>query len=253
MVAGLFSGAPGRLSVSYASASRTGGRERNEDSVLAIERDGGYCFVVADGLGGHGLGDEASKMLVEAFAREFAGAADNREFLARAFDAAQECILSSQEARGLNNQMKTTAVALSIIGGKCAWGHVGDSRLYRFRRGAPIGRTLDHSVPQVLAQSGEISEREIATHPDRALLLRAVGDRWSGPQYEISKETRLHRHTGFLLCSDGLWERVPAEGLAPPPGADAEAWLAAALGEAESAGQGAGDMDNYSAVVVIVE
>ena len=251
--------------MSYASASRIGGRERNEDSVLALELGGSYCFVVADGLGGHGFGDEASRLLVEAFAREFDGAADNREFLAHAFDRAQECILSSQEARGLNNQMKTTAVALSFIGGKCAWGHVGDSRLYRFRRGALVGRTLDHSVTQMLALAGEISEREIAAHPDRARLMRAVGDRWSGPQYEISKEARLHRHTEFMLCSDGLWERVPPEGLAPPPGADAAGWLSAALAAAEgagqsagqgagqSAGQGAGIMDNYSAVVVIVE
>jgi len=241
------------LSVSYAAVSRTGGRERNEDSILTLERDGGYCFAAADGLGGHGFGQEASKLLTEVFAREFGGVAGNRKFLAHAFNRAQEEILALQALEGAINQMKTTAVALSIIGGKCAWGHVGDSRLYYFKRGVLSKRTLDHSVPQVLALSGEISECDIATHPDRSRLLCALGDKWDEPRYELSKEISLRRDTAFLLCTDGVWECLTDRKLAPPAGAGADAWLSAIIDEVLYAGQNSKDIDNYSAIAVTIK
>jgi len=225
--------------------------ERNEDSILELELDGRYCFVVADGLGGHGYGEDASKLLVEVFEREFKDATDNCGFLARAFDRAQEEILSLQDKMGATNQMKTTAVALSIMDGKCAWAHVGDSRLHHFRRGVLAGRTIDHSVPQMLALSGEITEEEIRKHPDRSRLLRAVGDKWDAPRYEISKEIPLRKVSALLLCSDGFWEHLSGGSLCPPPGAEAKAWLEKMQEEAEKTAI-AEEMDNYSAIAICV-
>ncbi|MCL2577110.1 MAG: protein phosphatase 2C domain-containing protein [Defluviitaleaceae bacterium] len=223
-----------KFSVTFAAASRIGKRERNEDSVISLVKDDRYCFVVADGLGGHGLGDLASKTLTYVFSREFdrcTNMKSNRIFLSHAFDCAQEEILALQAARGIKKyQAKTTAVALSIFNGKYAWGHVGDSRLYRFNRDILISRTFDHSVPQILALSNEISEDEISTHPDRSLLLHAFGDEWDEPKYEISKETSLKRGNSFFLCTDGVWEYAKIK---PPHNMEItpDVWLSVIMSE----------------------
>jgi len=240
------------LSVSYAAVSKVGSRERNEDSVLELEQDGQYCFVVADGLGGHSFGDKASRLLTETFAHEFKNASDNRKFLAHAFERAQEEILVMQSTMCAKDQMKTTAVALSISGKKCAWGHVGDSRLYLFYRGVLVTRTLDHSVPQMLAMAGEITDSDIANHPDRARLLRAVGDKWEKPQYEIAKEIMLRRDTAFLLCTDGVWEWLSDSMPAPQRGADAGSWLSEVINRLEHTIGEMANIDNYSAITVII-
>ena len=241
------------FTVSFAFVSKAGNRERNEDSVCALARDGKYCFAVADGLGGHEFGAEASALLTDAVEREFETAFNNHMFIKAVFERAQAEILAKQEEKNANNHMRTTAVLLSISGKKYAFAHIGDSRLYYFKRLALAARTEDHSVPQVLALAGEITEADIATHPDRARLLRVLGDKWEKPQYEIAKERPLRRHTAFLLCSDGFWEYLPSTNFAPLPGQDANSWLAALLAKVEQAGQGSGrDMDDYSAVAVTV-
>ncbi|MCL2573825.1 MAG: protein phosphatase 2C domain-containing protein [Defluviitaleaceae bacterium] len=244
------------FAVSYAAATCIGGRESNEDSVLALELDSRYCFVVADGLGGHGAGDIASKLLTGIFEREFGNAKDCRGFLKHAFDVAQQELLALQAEKGAVNQMKTTAVAACIINGKIAWGHAGDSRLYHYKKGILAGRTLDHSVPQMLVASGEIKEDEIAKHPDRSRLLRAFGDKWDVPKYEISKEVNLRKNSAFLLCTDGIWEHVSKEILMPPKDVDANAdsWLAAIMDDMTRLQDidSEIDMDNYSVISVIV-
>ena len=236
--------------IDYASASFTGTRKRNEDSVLAIGGEGRHCFVVADGLGGMGLGDVASQTLVEVFKREFDAAVKPKQFLIHAFNKAQEEICAIQEKAGKTNQMRTTAVALVEINSKLAWGYIGDSRLYRFADGIFIERTSDHSVPQMLLKSGQIKEEDIATHPDRSRLLRSMGDKWTKPRYEVSKEISLRHNAQFLLCSDGIWEIVPQNELVPK--LDAQTWLDGIISNIQKAEQGGADCDNYSAVTVVV-
>ena len=71
-----------------------------------------------------------------------------------------------------------------------------------------MGRTIDHSIPQMLALAGEIKEKEIRRHPDRNKLLRVVGTDWENPQYEISEDVEKTGGEAFLLCSDGFWENI---------------------------------------------
>ena len=239
-----------KFTVSYASVSRAGGRELNEDAVVTIRRDDCYCFVVADGLGGHLFGGEASRCVTEVFAKLFVHATNNRLFLKTAFEQAQAEILALQKTSRAKSQMRTTAVVLSIIRGKCAWGHVGDSRLYYYKRGKILRHTLDHSVPQMIASTRGLSEQEIASHSDRSRLLRVIGDIWSEPQYEISKEIRLRQGMAFLLCTDGVWEHIAGDMPIPPP--DADSWMSVLLNVLENVEQISDDIDNYSAVTVTI-
>jgi serine/threonine protein phosphatase PrpC len=235
-----------------------GQRDINEDSAVCLEQDGGFCFVAADGLGGHGGGEIASQTLTEVFRREFAAAADDTEaFLHQAFLTAQDAILAEQKARSAPHEMKTTAAALVLLNGKARWGHVGDTRLYFFQKGKLKARTLDHSVPQMLVLSGDIKEKQIRRHPDRNRLLRVIGVAWDSPRYELSEEYPLSACQAFLLCTDGFWDFIDEKamtralkGVLKQSGA-AEDWLAAMTREVEQNGAGS-DMDNYTAVAVIM-
>jgi serine/threonine protein phosphatase PrpC len=149
--------------------------------------------------------------------------------------------------------MKTTAVALAVVNGKCAWGHIGDSRLYMLRKNRIKARTLDHSVPQMLVLSGEISEKKIRKHPDRNKLLRVIGVEWDSPQFEVADETDLASCRAFLLCSDGFWEFIGEKHIQAflKKSNDANEWLRYMTDEVEINGSGC-EMDNYTAIAVVL-
>lgn len=105
-------------------------------------------------------------------------------------------------------EMKTTAVALSIDGERAVWGHIGDSRLYRFSGGTLDQETRDHSVTFMKYLGGEISYMDICHDDDRSSLLRALGKLPCKPE---TGQAELHPGDAFLLCSDGFWEYVYQE------------------------------------------
>ena len=239
--------------VQYKAMTHIGSREVNEDSVGCFNSQGGYCFVVADGLGGHGSGEVASMKAVEVFEKEFLQAPkDNGSFLSSAFTNAQTEIMKLQKEKRDRLGLKTTAVCLSIMDGRCMWGHVGDSRLYLFKKNKVAARTLDHSVPQMLVLAGEIKEKHISNHPDRNRLLRAMGVEWDSPRYELSDEVPVSDCQAFLLCTDGFWELIEPKQMCRflKKSKNAENWLELMASEVEKNGRGK-DMDNYTAVSVV--
>lgn len=114
----------------YSYFTDFGDRKINEDRVGAAFHDEACCFVVADGLGGHGGGETAAQTAVDTVCVQFVENGFHDHFFERAFSAAQEAILQKQERIGAHSQMKTTLVVLVIDRDKAYWAHVGDSRLY---------------------------------------------------------------------------------------------------------------------------
>jgi serine/threonine protein phosphatase PrpC len=236
--------------ITYGAISKIGDRRNNEDSVNIFTGSAGYLFTLADGLGGHGQGEVASKIAVEQAAAAFQ---DSGGDLAQCFSRAQEQILAEQKRHRVINEIKTTLVCLRIVGNAASWGHVGDSRLYYFSKKKLICRSLDHSVSQALAAAGEIKEKDIRRHEDRNRLLRAMGTEWDSPKYELSQEVDLNKGDAFLLCSDGLWEWIEDKMIAKTlkKAGTPEQWLGLMEEEALRNGRGH-DMDNYSAIAVFV-
>ena len=230
-----------------AMLTKVGGRAVNEDSVRAASGEGSLCAVLADGLGGHGGGDVASALTVDAIMDAYkAGELSSPARLEAAIEAANRRVLDAQTERC---QMKSTVVALRLEGERMFWAHVGDSRLYHFKSGRIVSHTRDHSLSQLAVLMGEISEDQIRFHSQRSRILRALGS--EGAQPDVTEVLSLAPgETCFLLCSDGFWEYVlesDMEGTMKEAGSP-EDWLAAMerilLGKVQPGN------DNYSAIAV---
>ena len=237
--------------VSYHLFSNPGGRENNEDYVGMYQNGQSWCFVLADGLGGHGKGEVASKLAVEAAIKEFALRGPGEETLKASFDQAQRAILEGQREDYRARDMKTTLVILHVSENQLWWGHIGDSRLYYFQKGKLRERTLDHSVPQMLVAAGQLKEKQIRNHPDRNRLLRVLGVDWDSPKYQMAESRKREERQAFLLCSDGFWELIDEKKMQHclKKASSPKEWAELMESIVRKNGQGK-NMDNYSAVTV---
>ena len=161
--------------LTYAVFSDKGDRPYNEDSTYAVATENEGCFALADGLGGQGKGDVASKFVVEEVKKKYD---QKRKKCLEKFitDMVSECQRNLMEVKGqedITEDMMTTLVVLLVDDNQVSWGHVGDSRLYHFSDGKIVERTKDHSVCQVLAATGEIDESEIRRKQWLLYLLRS--------------------------------------------------------------------------------
>lgn len=191
-----------------AQLSQKGGRSYNEDSVLFESRGPVFAGVVADGLGGHGGGDIASRIVTETLVRGFIKAPDSHpDAIKKLFELANQEVLARQTP---SVQMKSTAVGVFLSNDGMTVAHTGDSRFYRFSNGRLDFQTKDHSVSQMAVLSGEIPPEKIRFHEDRNKVLRALGnDAAIKPDmtgFEVPSPFQ-----AFLLCSDGFWEYVLEE------------------------------------------
>lgn len=237
-----------------ATLSRIGGRHSNQDYCDFTGLKNGHCWVVADGLGGHKGGEIASRLAVEAVIEDFTRHPDfSVSAIEEHIESAQNALLLRQKESPELESMRTTIALLISNNRKVLWAHVGDTRLYIFRSGKIAFQSKDHSVPQALADAGEITPAEIRFHEDRNRLLRALGtDGDLRPTFQ-EKKTAVRHKDAFLICTDGFWEYVD-EGemektLRDSPSPDM--WL----GNMEKIllGKITGRNDNYTAIGIFAE
>jgi serine/threonine protein phosphatase PrpC len=196
------------MKFSIAQDSRLGTRRINQDRVGHWSTPQALLMVVADGLGGHLYGEVAAQIATDLLAKTFQQEARPKlahpdVFLSRAIMAAHVAILREAETRQLSDVPRTVLVACLIQDGIAYWAHIGDCRMYLFRKGRIMARTRDHSVVQLLVDEGRIREEAVATHPERNRLLQCLGG-FTAPRLEAASE-RLAKDDIVLLCSDGLW------------------------------------------------
>ena len=184
-------------------------REGNEDSAYA----GPHLLAIADGMGGHAAGEVASAVAISALAPlDHEMARDQmlgvlRRAVADANSTLHQMSLADPSVEG----MGTTLTALLWSGGHAALCHIGDSRAYLLRNGELYQITHDHTLVQSLVDEGRISEDDVATHPQRSLLLRALDGRTLADPDLSTHETVAGDR--YLLCSDGLSGVVTEETL----------------------------------------
>lgn len=186
-----------------------GGREVNEDSVECSVTEQLGCWVLADGLGGHGGGDIASRLATQAVIDAFHAHGEcSAEAIMTYIELSRAAVVKRQEDEPACSGMRTTLVVLVADQQKALWGHVGDSRLYFFRQGRLLKRTLDHSVPQAMVDAGQLQSRQIRFHEDRNRLLRSLGGRDEIRATIEEKAQPVRPGDAVLMASDGFWEYV---------------------------------------------
>ena len=161
------------MKITYAGNTFPGDRDYNEDFFLIKESEKGYCFLLADGLGGHGKGEVASRLVCET-AAQFFEESPTTEDIYGMFDLAQDKLLEKQKEEHAEDAMKTTMNIITLDKELIRWGHVGDTRTYHFKKHKIVSRTKDHSVPQMMVTMGEIKEKDIRHHVDRNRLLKVM-------------------------------------------------------------------------------
>jgi serine/threonine protein phosphatase PrpC len=219
------------MQLELAILSRRGGRNYNEDACGHWHSDTHLCCVVADGAGGHGGGDKASKLAVQQVIERYAAAPSEAPEALRQLivDTNRSLIAHRGEAENTQN-MHSTIVALFVDLEKysATWGHCGDSRLYGFRGGRLAFQTRDHSLVQSLVDGGLLTEDRMRTHPQRSELLSALGVGEQDLQVSVSERPwAMQPGDAFLLCTDGVWEYVVENELeqALAAAASPQAWL----------------------------
>ena len=183
-------------------------RKANEDNCGYRQTPNGELFVVCDGMGGHVGGATASQIAVDSIISYLSQQTwpDKPQAIAEALRFANTQILGTAANDASLKGMGTTACIVLCDGPDIWIGHVGDSRIYLFEKKTNYLHriTKDHSYVQALVDKGELDDREAENHPQKNIIMRALGSKDEVvPDVE---QTPLHIAAGdaFLICSDGL-------------------------------------------------
>ncbi len=172
----------------------------------------GLLFIVADGMGGHKGGKQASELAVDTV-REFYFEDENPDIglcLERAFKKANDAIRAQSADDPELTNMGTTCSVLVLRNGGAAVAHIGDSRIYRITKNAMEQLTNDHSTVAEMVRRGIITKEEALVHPERSRLYRALGVR-EDVEVDVIDGIKVGRNEFFLLCTDGLLNHVPED------------------------------------------
>jgi PPM family protein phosphatase len=189
-------------------------RSANQDA-YHIDPDGRF-FIVADGMGGHAGGEEASRIAIETthtyLSQNWETEPDTKNLLIQALIAANDAIVADQEKNAQRGDMGTTIVML-LFREDLVWSaHVGDSRLYRLRGDKLDAITEDDTWVARAMKLGQLNAEEAKNHPLRHVLSHCLGRR---DLRQINIQTQdVAPGDRVLLCSDGLTEEVPHDEIA---------------------------------------
>ncbi len=192
-------------------------RPNNEDSYSYWEplrseqfQHTGRLAMVADGMGGHEGGQEASRLAVETIKKVYADGSvgSPRDKLVAGFHAAHQHIVLYGRAHPLLQGLGTTCTAIALVGKALYFAHIGDSRLYLLRDSKIQRLTQDHSYVGRLLDYGVIGAAEAAVHPYRNILLKALGVGEEIDPDSPEQPVPLQKDDVLLLCTDGLWSVV---------------------------------------------
>lgn len=184
-------------------------RDHNEDSVIIVENESGneYLAAVADGMGGHRGGEIASSIAISHIGKRFKelGSVGNKEdainFLKEVVSEANVQIYKYTNEHPESEGMGTTLVLALVTPEYLLFGNIGDSSGYVYKNEKVHKITVDHTLVQLLVNSGELTPEEAKDHPRKNVLMRALGANSKVEMDIFDVETDVD---GVFLCSDGL-------------------------------------------------
>lgn len=203
--------------VQFASATDIGLRRKNNEDACKVQlctseadfQTRGHLFVVADGMGGHAVGELASRLAVETVPHTFfkTREGDARRALANAISEANATIHSRGSQNRDFRRMGTTCSTLVLSPKGAVIGHVGDSRVYRIRRDRIDQLTFDHSLQWELKRQKKQLPDELRMLDNRNVITRSLGPE-SDVQVDVEGPHTVLPGDIYLVCSDGLSSQV---------------------------------------------
>jgi serine/threonine protein phosphatase PrpC len=205
------------ISLESCTAQHIGDREEQQDRVAMFPNPkypGALMIALADGMGGLSGGSLAAEQVIHAAKHNFDAfgpGGDVKEVLAGCINDAHEGIQLAAMTSGL--EPHSTACILVMQPGRVDWAHCGDSRIYHFRNGQLLSRTVDHSmVMRKMVLPGYITEEQAEQHPNKNLLMSCLGDH-ARPEMDFGESAPLQAGDCFFVCSDGIWAYFSTEEL----------------------------------------
>jgi serine/threonine protein phosphatase PrpC len=192
---------------------------------LQQSSDRGHLFIVADGMGGHAGGEQASALAIDSvetfildrfkWFAHLKGQEQDQVFtdFQRALGRANARILAEAAESPALRGMGTTLTLAYSVNEDLFVAHVGDSRCYLYRKGMVHRITSDHTLVEEMIRRGTLSAEEADEHCLRHVIINAVGGNMPEVKVELHK-LRLIAGDGILLCSDGLTNTVSDEDIA---------------------------------------
>lgn len=188
-------------------------RDHNEDSIgLIVTKTGTVIAIVADGMGGHQAGDVASREAVDTIKKVLlrenldVSTDEKSDLLLHAVGKANERVYTLATENSHMQGMGTTTIATIVDEHEVVLAHVGDSRAYMLHNDGLYQLTEDHSYVNLLRKHGQITAEEARNHPQRNMIVRAVG---TSEDVEVDLiNTPWSEGDLLLLCSDGLTTMV---------------------------------------------
>ena len=205
------------LTIDACKAIHIGDREEQQDRVAIFPHPsfkGAVLAVLADGMGGLSGGAMAAEQVIHAsksnFER-FGPGANVREMLSASINDGHDSIRLT--ALSEEKDPHSTACVFVMTPGRADWAHCGDSRIYHFRKGELVSRTVDHSlVMRKMVVPGFLTEEQAESHPNKNLLVSCLGEE-ARPEIDFGETTPLQDGDCFMMCSDGIWAYYKTEEL----------------------------------------
>ncbi len=190
-------------------------RSHNEDSVTIIKNNNGeFLLIVADGMGGHRAGEIASSLAVTHLGTRF----KNMSSIGSKMDAANwlndnvseinQSILEYAQTHEDSKGLGTTLVLALLTKDYLIFGNIGDSSGFVLKNGKLHKMTKDHTLVNLLVESGNLTADEAKNHPKKNVLMKALG---ASEKCELDMMDVDTEVDGILLCSDGLTNMLTVE------------------------------------------
>lgn len=194
------------------AVSERGGRLNNEDSVYPqpeVSSAKHHLFIICDGVGGAEKGEIASALACESiqtYFDTFLQGNPTEAFISQAIRYTEtrfdDYISANPSAKG----MATTLAMLYVGSNGITVAHIGDSRIYQFRKGKILHETEDHSLVNSLIKLGRIKPEEVSSHPQKNVILKAISGTEYPVQADVTLLTDIRPGDNLFICSDGVIE-----------------------------------------------
>lgn len=195
------------MSYRYVKYSSTGKKRKiNQDALDVVKIDDGLLFMLCDGMGDSDKNELVSQIAIKSI-KSFFSSSSESDYLTRLKSSVTETNDFIYNRSNGNKDVKKAATTIELLFLKdntAFIAHIGDSRIYHLKNGYLKQLTKDHSLIQKLVDEGFLTYREAENHPEKNVVMRAIGEKEFIETDLLKLKLNLYDENKFFICSDGV-------------------------------------------------